>query len=167
MRRIVVLFFILFISLSLYASWNVGFDLRSIDALWSDSMRFDIEGGYRFKDIRLSALLSYGSNSSYELSFIDCGLSVSIYPFSSLGFNIGCSVFRIGKMLGIAAPDESIIFLSEAFIGWTIPFKYVYIEPRLSFNDTLSEDSSSLSILRKGIEQYSKFRLSLLVGVGI
>ena len=127
MRRIVALFFILCLSLSLYASWNIGFDSRAIDALWENSMRFDIEGGYRYKDIRISALLSYGFCDINELSFIDGGLSVTIYPFSNLGLNVGCTVFRLGKLMGLAAPDEDIVFLSEAFIGWTISFPYVYI----------------------------------------
>ena len=167
MRRIVALFFVVCLSFSIYATWNVGFDCRAIDALLTDSMRFDIEGGYRYKDIRVSMVLSYGTSDSNELDFLDGGVSVAIYPFSKLGFNIGCSVFRIGKLFGLAAPDEDIVFSSEAYFGWTIAFPYVYIEPRLSFSDTLSSENSSLSALRDGISQYSRFRLSLLVGVGI
>lgn len=167
MRRIVTLFFILFISISLYASWNIGYDCRSIDALWKDSMRFDIEGGYRYKDIRVSATCSFGICDINQLWFFDGGLSVSVYPFSDLGLNVGTTVFRIGKLMGIGAPDDDIVFLSEAFLAWTISFGYVYIEPRLTFSDTLSSENTCLTILREEISQYSRFRLSLLVGVGI
>lgn len=151
----------------LNASWNIGFDFRAVDALWSDSMRFDIEGGYEFDDIRLSALISYGRSNKNELDFLDCGIAVAIYPFPKLGLNVGCSIMRFGKLFGIAAPDDDVVFSSEAFISWLIHFPYFYIEPRLSFCDTLSSNTGPLVALREGIGQYSEFRLSLLMGVRI
>lgn len=163
----IALLSMLLIPVFLFASWNIGFDLRSIDAFWSNSMRFDIEGGYEFDDIRVSCLLSYGASSSNELSFLDCGISVAIYPFPKLGLNVGCSIIRVGKLFGIAAPNDDIVFSSEAFVAWIVPFSYFYVEPRFSFCDTLSSSTGALSILREGISQYSKFRLSLLMGVRI
>ncbi len=161
------LFFVLLVTSSLCATWNIGLDCRAIDSLWSESMRFDIEGGYRYKDIRISALFSFGLSDINELAYFDGGLSVAVYPFDNFGFFIGCTVFKLGKLLGLAAPDEDILFSSEAYIGWTISLPYVYIEPRLAFSDTLSSETSVLTLLRESITQYSRFRLSLLVGVGI
>lgn len=159
---------VLIISLSgLYAGWNIGTDLRDFDFILSESFRVDLEGGYRYKDMRFSLMLSYGANPNKELSIFGCAIAVSVYPFQSLGFYIGCTLLNIGLLSGIAAPDDRTLLLSDAFIGWTIPFSWFYIEPRLSFADTLSNESTSIAGLRETIPQYSRFRLSLLLGIGI
>lgn len=167
MKKIVALFFILNFPFLCFANIHIGVDCRAIDGCWTESMRFDIEGGYRYEDVRISALLSYGKSLKDELSYIDGGIAVAVYPFDNLGFHAGCTLFRIGCLLGLAAPDEDILFTSEAFLGWTFSFPYFYFEPRLSFSDTLSVEESPLEILRESIVQYSRFRLSLLVGVVI
>lgn len=139
----------------------------AIDACWKDSMRFDIEGGYRYKDVRFTVLGTYSMSKKDELSYIDGGIAVAVYPFEKLGFFVGCTAFRVGYLFGLGAPEDNILFTSEASIGWTISFPYIYVEPRISFSDTLSTDNSSLKALRESIGQHGFFRLSLLVGVGI
>ena len=167
MKKIMALIFLLFSPLFLFASWHIGLDAMALDALWHESMRFDFEGGYRFDDIRVSGAIGYGANFSDGLMYVNGALCVDIYPFDNLGFYIGSTLLRVGYLFGLSAPEEKYLISSEARIGWNIVFPYFYLEPRISFSDTLSDSDSTLSVLRELIGQYSRFRISLLLGVSI
>lgn len=157
----------LFIPFSLHATWNIGIDTMALDGLWHESMRFDAEGGYRFDDVRISASAGYGVNISDDLNYINGAFSIDVYPFGNLGFYIGSTLFRVGYLFGLSSPEDGYLFSSEARIGWSVNFPYFYIEPRISFSDTLSDSDSSYSLLKELIAQYSNFRISLLMGVAI
>ena len=103
----------------------------------------------------------------YDLDFLEAGLAVSVYPFEGLGFYAGVSLLRFGVFWGIEAPDDNLIFFSEAMIGWTIEFPYFYLEPRISFTDVFSSEEARLAELMEAIPQYSKFRISLIAGFTI
>ena len=168
MKKIVALslFITLFLT-SVYADWNFGLDLRGIDCLWSDSMRFDIEAGYKLEDVRISLMCAYSASKKDEVNMIDGGVALSFYPFENHGFYVGCTLFKLGYLFGLGTPNNPYLLLSEANLGWSLRFSCFYVEPRFSFSDSLSSEDSTLSSLRESISQYSPFRLSLLVGVWI
>lgn len=167
MKKIMALFFLLLVHPFLFASWNIGLDAMALDALWNDSMRFDVEGGYCLGDVRISGAIGYGANLKDELMYINGALCVDVYPFDNIGFYVGSTLLRVGYLFGLSSPDDAYLLSSEARIGWSIEFPYFYLEPRISFSDTLSDSDSTLSVLREFIDQYSSFRISLLLGVSI
>lgn len=149
------------------AVWQAGVDLRCVDSSFYPSLRLDVEGAYRFGNVRVSLPLRYSHSYDYDLDFLEAGLAVSVYPFRNLGFYAGVSLVRFGVFWGIEAPEDNLIFFSEAMIGWTIEFPYFYLEPRISFTDVFSTEEARLAELREAIPQYSKFRISLLAGFAI
>ena len=165
MRRLFLLSLILVLSLSsLFSAFMIGTDLRAIDSAFFDSMRIDIEPSYRYKDLRFSIPLAFSMSYSESLYFIDGGFSVALYPFDSLGLYLGATLFSAGYILGDLELDDSFILTSKAFVGWSFLFPYFYIEPQLTFFDIFSEADSSASLIKSGIRQYSKCRLSLYIG---
>ena len=101
MKKIVALVICISLSIaSLCADWSFGLDLRGIDCLWSDSMRFDIEAGYKLEDIRISLECAYGASKKDEVNVLDGGISLAFYPFQNYGFYVGCTLFKLGYLFG-------------------------------------------------------------------
>lgn len=149
------------------ATWQAGVDLRCADSSFYPSLRLDAEAAYRYGSIRVSLPVRYSHSYDYDLDFLETGLAVSVYPFDGMGFYAGVSLLRFGIFWGIEAPDDNLIFFSEAMIGWTIEFPYFYLEPRISFTDVFSTEEARLAELREAVPQYSKFRISLIAGFTI
>ncbi len=167
MRQLFLSIVIMLSSLPLFPSWQVGADLRCIDSFFFDAVRVDAEVSYRWDDIRVSLPLRVSSSSSYELGFAETGLLVSVYPFQGHGFFIGASMVRMGLFWGLEAPEERFMLFSEIVAGWTFSFPWFYAEPRIAVLDAFSSEEGRLGELRKAVPQYSKIRISLLVGVEI
>ena len=149
------------------AAWQAGVDLRCIDSSFYPALRLDVEASYRFRHIRVTLPIRYSHSYDYDLDFLETGLAVSVYPFDGFGFYAGVSLLRLGVFWGIEAPDDNLLFFSEAMIGWTIEFPYFYLEPRISFTDVFSSEESRLAELREAVPQYSRFRVSLIAGFTI
>ncbi len=163
-RLIIVMIISCLLPLSAAPVWQAGVDLRCIDSSFYPSLRLDAEASYRFGSVRVSLPVRYSHSYDYELDFIETGLAVSVYPFGDLGFYAGVSLLRFGAFWGLEAPEDNLIFFSEAMIGWTIDFPYFYIEPRISITDVFASEEARLSVLREAVPQYSRFRISLLAG---
>ena len=142
-------------------------DLRCIDSSFYPSLRLDAEASYRFGSVRVSLPVRYSHSYDYELDFIETGLAVSVYPFGDLGFYAGVSLLRFGAFWGLEAPREKLMFFSELATGWTFSFPWFFIEPRVTILDAFSSEEGRIAELEKAIPQYSKIRISLLVGVEI
>ena len=77
------------------------------------------------------------------------------------------SMARLGIFWGLEAPREKLMFFSELATGWTFSFPWFFIEPRVTILDAFSSEEGRIAELEKAIPQYSKIRISLLVGVEI
>ncbi|MBO8436523.1 MAG: hypothetical protein IAA97_06050 [Spirochaetes bacterium] len=165
MRQLFICIFIVIPLSSLNASWQFGFDLRDVDSAFMGAMRIDAEVSYRWDGVRVTLPLRYSSSYSYELSFFETGLAVSVYPLDDLGLYIGASMLRAGYFWGLEAPDERFMLFSEVFSGWTFSFPWFFIEPRLCVMDVFGTEEGRIGDLREAIPQYSKVRISLIVGV--
>ena len=167
MRQLFLSIVIILSSLPLFPSWQVGTDLRCFDSLFMGAARFDAEVSYRWDSIRVSLPLRISCSYSYEMNFAETGLFVSVYPFPEKGFFIAVSMARLGIFWGLEAPREKLMFFSELATGWTFSFPWFFIEPRVTILDAFSSEEGRIAELEKAIPQYSKIRLSLLVGVEI
>lgn len=130
-------------------------------------MRLDFEAAWRIDDTRVAGVIRYGRSDLADLSYIESGLIISVYPFDGYGFNLGCSLIKCGFSWGSAALDSDCLLTAEAFAGWTISMPWVYIEPRIVFSDSFAAESEDAEALRSTISQFSRFRITLLAGVEI
>ena len=157
---------LIFIPLScLSAGWQIGLDLRDVDSAFMGAIRVDAEVSYRWDGIRVTVPLRYSSSFSYELSFAETGVIVSVYPLENLGLFIGSSMLRAGYFWGLEAPEERFMLFSEVIAGWTLSFPWFFIEPRISILDVFGTEEGRLGDLAEAIPQYSKIRISLIAGV--
>lgn len=149
------------------ASIQAGFDFRSFDFIFQESLRLDAEASWKEEDTRISGIVRYGKSSRNDLNYIETGILISVYPFKNYGFNIGCSLLKCGFSWGLGALDSDCYISTEAFVGWTISMPWVFIEPRIVFSDSFQSDTVDRERLQSSIKQFSRFRITLLAGVEI
>lgn len=167
MRRLLSFLIIAIFQVPLFASWQLGTDLRCIDSFFLESVRVDAEVSYKWDNIRLTIPARISHSLDYEMGFAEIGVLVSVYPFDGKGLFIGASMTRLGFFWGIEAPDEKLMLFSEIVAGWTFSLPWFFVEPRLSITDAFSSEEGRLGMLRRAIPQYSTFRLSLVIGIEI
>ncbi len=143
---------------------SLGCDLRSFDSLILSDTRIDAEVGFENKDIKITIPLRYGKSNSYDLSLIETGLLVSLYPWDGLGLFVETSIVKAGFMWGIFTPKEKIFFSLEGSIGWEFIFGNFYVKPKYTYRSTLSSDNAKEEIV-KSIKQFEESRISLFIGV--
>lgn len=164
MKKIMALFLFLFVLFSLNAEFYVGLDTRSVDSFFRESARIDIETGFNTKSTNIIFPFRYGKSFSYDLSFFETGVLVSVYPVEEIGFFAEASLFKVGFMWGLYAPNEVYYLSSEVSLGWEFRFNSFYIKPRYTMRSSLSSEDSKTERL-KTIVQFSERRLSLTIGI--
>ena len=167
MRQFQVLLTILFFLTPVNAAWQAGADLRCLDSAFIPALRVDAEFSYSWDDVRITVPLRYSESFSYDLSFLETGVAVSVYPLEGYGLFIGASIFRGGVFWGIEAPRERFMLMSEIIAGWTFSFPWFFIEPRVSVSGLFEGQDERFSALSEAIPQYSKLRISLIAGIEI
>ncbi len=163
MKKIMTLFLFLFVLFSLSAEFYVGLDTRSVDSFFRESARIDIETGFETKNANIIFPIRYGKSFNYNLSFFETGVLVSIYPIDEMGFFAEASLFKVGFMWGLYAPNEGYYLSSEASLGWDFRFNSFYIKPRYTIRSSLSAEDSKTERLKE-IVQFGERRLSLTIG---
>lgn len=169
-------FFALFIILSLVpigiysSSFYIGFDSISLlDNLFIPK-GLCLEAGFMAtEDLRMSFSPSFYviKEESFELNSFDVNLSIDYYPFSSIPFYTGVSVFEIVYLTGYDMPDNNILHLGEIRIGYELNFKNLIMDFRFTFLEDSFSQEDNLSLLSKRIYQFKKYNFTVLLSLKI
>ncbi len=165
MKRIMAIFLLIFATYSLFAlPLNVGADVRSLDFTFTDGVRVDAEVGIKLKTIQLIIPVRYGKSKSKDISLVETGLLIDVWPFEDLGLFAEASVFKVGYMWGIYTPSEKLFFSVEGSVGWEFVFGPVYLRPMYTVRSSLSAEDTKEERIRI-IPQFGESRLSVHIGV--
>lgn len=170
MKRTLGIFLVfLCIPFSLFAEFEMAYDINVISSFFVPSLYSSAEVGYIFNgNTRLSLSLAYSKSYESDLASLDYALLFSFFPIENEGFVLGASLIRAGFMFGLDSPyQDNTYFLGSGFLGWSFRFPHFFIEPRFVFSNSLGRDEKALETLKKNIKQYFQYSLSLLIGVRI
>ena len=165
MKRFMAIFLLFFATFSLFAlPFNIGVDARSLDFTFTDGVRVDAEVGIKVKTIQLIIPLRYGKSNSKDISLVESGLLIDVWPFDGLGLFAEASIFKVGYMWGLYTPSGKIFFSAEGSVGWEFVFGPVYLRPMYTVRSSFSAEDTKEERIRS-IPQFGESRLSVHIGV--
>ncbi len=165
MKKFLAIFLLLSAALSLHAlPVNIGVDLRSLDFTFTEGVRVDAEVGVKVKNIQLIIPIRYGKSRSKDISLIETGLLVDVWPVEGWGLFAEASIVKAGYMWGIYAPSERLFFSAEGSVGWEFVFGPVYLRPMYTVRSSFSAEATKEERL-KIIPQFGESRISVHIGV--
>lgn len=162
-RRAMFILLFLIIALTLGAL-DIGLDLRSLDFLFTPSLRVDGEVAFNINKIKMIVPVRYGNSIEKNLSYFESGILVMVKPIENLGLFVEASLFKLGFLFSDYISDDPIFFSSEASLGWDVVFKHFYIRPRFTVRNSLISEQEKEAKLNE-IKQFGTYRVSLTVGI--